>query len=83
LGEWFLDKRLGVPYFKHILIKNPDLGLVRSLYRRILQGVPTVASIERLVLTLDKGKRELTVDWKVTLFSGITVEAITPLFIGE
>jgi hypothetical protein len=48
LGTWFLDTREGVPYYRDILIKNPNLNVARSLFRSVIQSVPGV-----LVRTID------------------------------
>lgn len=62
LGEWFLDQRIGVPYFEHILVKNPNPVLVRSIIRETILGTPGVSSVSRLEFELDRVTRKLTVD---------------------
>lgn len=66
-GEWFLDKRLGVPYFDYILIKNPDPVLVSAIFRRVLMTTPGVKQVKRFTATLDKATRTLTVDFEALL----------------
>lgn len=45
-GEWFLDTREGVPLFRTILVKNPDVALIRRMFERIVADVPGVASVQ-------------------------------------
>lgn len=59
LGEWYRDQRLGVPYYQHVLIKDPNLVLVRSLWRQLILDTPGITSINRLTESFDRAKREL------------------------
>lgn len=60
-AEWFLDKRLGVPYIEQILVKNPNLGAVRNIIREVVLETPGIASIDRFDLSVDAIIRKLTV----------------------
>lgn len=60
-AEWFLDKRLGVPYIQQILVKNPNLGAVRNIIREVVLETPGIASIDRFDLSVDAIIRKLTV----------------------
>lgn len=57
LGEWFLDRRLGVPYLTKILVKNPNLSLVSSIYRRVIRQTPGIHSVEYVRVRLDRPNR--------------------------
>lgn len=69
LGEWFLDTRQGVPYYRDVLKKNPDRGVVRSVLRRVILSCQDIATLKRLSLSFDDARRELSVD-----FLAVTVE---------
>lgn len=57
MGEWFLDTTVGVPYYQDILgVKNPDLGVIASIFRRQLLADPDVDSVPRLDLTLNSDR---------------------------
>ncbi len=60
-GEWFLDQRVGMPYFKEVLVKNPDLGAVRFVIRSAILSTPGVRSLESFSLTFDGATRALNV----------------------
>lgn len=45
LGEWFADTRLGVPYFRYVLVKNPNLAIVRQVLTAVIESVPEVTGI--------------------------------------
>ncbi len=72
LGEWFLDQRLGLPYFEQIIGQKPDLGLIDTLYRRAIQATPGVAVIKQLKLAFDRATRALSVRVEATLNDGTT-----------
>jgi hypothetical protein len=65
LGEWFLDSRLGVPYFGSVLVKNPNLVLVRGIMRQAILSTPGVASLERFDFTYTNATRKMELDFTV------------------
>lgn len=75
-GEWFLNTRLGVPYYRDVLIKNPNFSVIRTLFRGLVSSDPDVANVPRLDMTLDG--RTLTVDMDATLKDGSTVTVTYP-----
>lgn len=72
-GEWFLSLNEGVPYYTHILVKSPDLSVIRALYRRIIMSVEGVLSVPVLTLSLDRASRTLSVAFQAKCRSG-TIE---------
>lgn len=76
LGEWFLDQRLGVPYFRDVLVKNPDLGVIRSLFRRLILTTPGVLSLTSFELLYDDSARTLSFDFSARVTGGNVV--VTP-----
>ena len=68
-GEWFLDTRLGIPYFEEVLIKSPDLNVVQSLLREAIRETPGVISITSFELDFDGVTRKLSLN-----FDALTTE---------
>lgn len=49
-GEWFLDKRIGVPYFQYVFVSNPQLGIIGSVFKKVCMSAPGVASVTSIAL---------------------------------
>lgn len=84
-GEWFLDQRIGVPYFKRedfettiLGVKNPNLAAIRGLYSRTILAVPGVLRLDSLAVLFDRAVRTLTVN-----FSALVEGSDTPLAFSE
>jgi hypothetical protein len=57
-GEWFLDTRVGVPYFTSVFgVKNPDLRLLRQLFTRVILQTPPFVAVSELDVTFDASTR--------------------------
>jgi hypothetical protein len=67
LGEWFLDTTVGVPFYRDVLIKNPNLALLRTLFIQKIQANQYVESVLSINLDWDRGTRSLTVDFDARL----------------
>lgn len=84
LGEWFLDTRQGMPYFQAVFIKNPELTLIQSIFRRAILSTPGVSSIIRLETRLDSANRRFIVDpLEIQLATGEVFRAQPEDFIVE
>lgn len=73
LGEWFLDRREGVPYYRDVLVHNPDLLLIRSIFRRVALSVQGIVELQRFELVYDAAKRNLAFDIVAILDDGETL----------
>ena len=69
-GEWFLDTRLGIPYFRHVLGQRFDRPLLEQLFRRALLKVQGVGSVVSLVIEHTSVTRELQVRGVVRTVEG-------------
>jgi hypothetical protein len=67
LSEWFIDRRLGVPYFSKILIKLPNDNVVRSILRNVIAKTPGVESLTSIDFSLDGASRVFTVTFTAQL----------------
>lgn len=73
-GEWFLDTRLGVPYYSVILVKNPDLGVVRRVFTEVILSVsPVIDTVDEMNLDVQPD-RTLRMTFKCTAVDGQTIE---------
>lgn len=74
-GEWFLDAFEGTPYFEQIWVSNPDLSLIRAIFRKVIAGTEGIASVEEVTLALNRETRELTVSFIATMVDGDTLNS--------
>lgn len=83
LGEWFLDQRQGLPYYRDVFKKNPDLGVIRSVFRRVVLDCPGIVGIRKFELKFDHSARELSFDFTAIATDGalISVAPSDRLFI--
>ena len=77
LGEWWLDRTQGLPYFAEMLKKNPDLSVVRQAFAAVILSVPGVRKIIKLETKFTASTRTLSVNFEVqgtdaTVASGST-----------
>lgn len=61
LGEWYLDQRVGMPYFQTILVKGARLNIVRAIFRKAILATPGVEGLRSLDLDYAPATRRLTV----------------------
>jgi len=73
LGEWWLFPEEGIPYYESILVKNPDLNLIQSIFSNAILSIEEVETIEKLDLTYTNSNRLLEVDFTVISTSGDTI----------
>ena len=60
-GEWFLDRRIGVPYFQRILIKNPGTNVVNRILRQVVAETPGIVELREFTTEYEGVPRRLTV----------------------
>jgi hypothetical protein len=76
MGEWILDQRIGIPYLQHVLVKNPNMNLVREIFRRATYSTPGIKEITFFEMSLNNTTRELSIE-----IAGITENLDTFRFI--
>lgn len=83
LGEWFLNLREGLPYFRVVLVRRPDITLIRTLYRRAILSVQEVASLTSLDVDYDPRVRAVAVEFDAELVKGgvLSVRQPNPPFV--
>jgi hypothetical protein len=69
-GEWFLDTRLGVPWFENVFVKNPDMSAVDIIIKSVISETPEVTGITAYSSAINKGLRKLTIAFQVSTIYG-------------
>jgi len=76
LGEWFLDKTKGVPWFQSVLVKNPNLELIKSLFRDELLRVPGIVGVKQVEAQYTPADRTLALAYVAVHASGATITEV-------
>lgn len=75
-GEWFLDTTEGTPYLTEILGTNTQTIYDQAIQERIL-ATPGVLSIDNYSSSLDRAKRQLSVQCTITTaYGAATVQQV-------
>ena len=74
LGEWFLDTRLGVPWFQSILVKNPDIPIVTQIIRQVILSVPSITAIVSLLVNYVPKARSVAFTFEAQCETGQTIQ---------
>jgi hypothetical protein len=82
-GEWKLDTRIGFPYFQDVLIKNPNLAVIRSLYREAILETPGILAIEFFDLSVDAATRKMSLSFSAEKTDGGTLDFSEEFLIGD
>jgi hypothetical protein len=69
-GEWFLDTRVGIPYYQRVLVKNPDLNAVRFLLRAAVASTPGIGELQSFSTEYANASRTLSVEFEASTEDG-------------
>lgn len=85
LGEWFLDLRQGIPYYRDVFVHRPNMDVIRSLFRRIILTTPGVVRLASFSQRFKPSERRLYSAFEVVADTGdvITVEDTDKDFIVD
>ena len=64
-GEWYLDERVGIPYFQSILGKNRSKETIDAIFKRAITEEPEVQALNSYRSILDTKNRIFTVSFSV------------------
>lgn len=70
LGEYWLNQNVGIDYFGRVLIKNPNMAVVQSIFRRTILGTPGVISLLEFTVDINKTTRTLSVTFRADTTEG-------------
>src|SRR6185503_8634444 len=80
-GEWFLDLRKGIPYFKYVIGQKFDRFLLQTLFRRAAARTHGVGSVEALTLAFNGPTRELVVQLRARTTEGEEIAPAEPFIV--
>lgn len=69
-GSWFLDIRLGMPYYQRILGKKARLNVIKSIFAEAISSTAGVTAINDLVVDFDGLTRAVSVVSRVSTIFG-------------
>lgn len=73
-GEWFLDTGHGVPYLEYIMVKNPNVNLVKQILREQILEVDDVDSVDEIEVYYNAQERVMTVRYDATTPYGLVTK---------
>lgn len=80
LGEWFLDQREGIPYFRHVLgVQAPSVTLLTSIFRKVALDTPGIESLPLFRLAIDR--RTLQIEFEAHLETGEVIATAEPFIV--
>lgn len=82
-GEWFLDTRLGMPYFQEILVKSTTSKAIAAIYEEAILESPGVLEVHDLLVEFDGATREARISFNAVVEgSDIPLDFSTEFIIG-
>jgi len=73
LGEFFLDERQGIPFYREVFIKNPNLRLLRNIFSEAIVTTEGIDSVDNISLAIDNASRTLNLSFIATMNTGATL----------
>ena len=80
-GEWFLDLRKGIPYFKFVIGHKFDRFLLQTLFRRTAVRTHGMGSVDALALAFDGPSRTLSVQIRGRTVTGEEIAPAEPFIV--
>lgn len=68
--EWFLDQREGIPYYRDVFVWNPNLDVIRSLFRRVALRTPGVVALPKFEVLYTSSTRTLQFNFEARCRAG-------------
>ena len=80
-GEWFLDQRVGIPYYEQILLKNPSLVAINGIFRNAIQTTPGTDTLNRIDIEFTLADRRLDVSYSCNVAGEDVARDVSEVFI--
>lgn len=71
LGEWFLDVTHGMPYLDYVLVKNPNIELIRQIFREAILSVDDVKDVNSIEIDYDARQRVMKLEYEAETAYGL------------
>jgi len=72
LGEWFMDKRAGTPWFQQVFIKPVNLTIIENVIKSRITDTPELKMITEFSMSLtDPNSRKLEITFSAETESGV------------
>lgn len=82
-GEYFLDQKLGVPYFQQILGKGISLPVVRSLIQETIIETPGINEITSFDLVYNSASRSISITFSASTDLNEELDFTEEFLIGD
>jgi len=82
LGEFFLDNTLGFPIYQQLLVKNPNINIIRIKLLELITSEDYIKELTELIIQVDSTSRILIVSFKAICMSDEEIEQTFNLSIG-
>ena len=66
-GEWIFGTERGIPYYEHILVKQPNEQHIRSLIKNEIMKVEAVEEVGEISVEVDRRTRKGTIRFEIRL----------------
>ena len=73
LGEWFLNQLEGVPYYRDVFVHDPQLDVIKSLFKRVVSTCPGVLSVQKFGMQYDQSARSASFTFSAIVDGGVIV----------
>lgn len=60
-GEWYQNTRTGIPYYELVWVKNPRIGIIKSVFQKAYETLPGIKELAKLEVSLNNSTRALAV----------------------
>lgn len=77
LGEWFLDRDVGIPYYQQIFGKVRSKSAIDVIFQNAISADPGVAEIKEFASSLGSANRGYTMTFKVRAIDDTVTDDIT------
>lgn len=78
-NDWFRNLDDGIPLFESVLLKNPDLATISSIFKNYILSDPEIDRLLQFELILENSTRKLNLTFEALSTFGTTVAIDTEI----